>query len=165
MLIRKVNETVFGDAEKKVHDAFVFDTANALLAILKEKFPARDMGVLKKYFQVERIAKVEVKNNRYNYYTLKLPAEILVPRNYQGHEDASLYDQLNLHTDRMKKANVTAREPYYKLIKGSTTWEQVIEVWPEAKKYQPQKGCVALIAVNPEVKILVQSDSKTREWK
>jgi hypothetical protein len=51
------------------------------------------------------------------------------------------------------------------LIKGSTTWEQVIAVWPEAKKYQPQKGCVALIAVNPEVKVLVQADSKTREWK
>jgi hypothetical protein len=164
MLIKKVDETVFADEQKKEHDAFFFDTADRVLADLRSKYPPRDMGILKKYNQSDTKREIEVRDDNYNYVCVKLPEPVVIPRNAK-YQNPSLYDKLSLLSEGLKRSNKFVREPYYKLIRGSTTWEQVIEVWPEAAKYQPSKGCVALIAVNPEIKVLVQADSKKREWK
>jgi hypothetical protein len=164
MLITKVKETVFGDTEKKAYETFKTECQAKVMATLREKYPAKDMAVLSKYGFAVRPKLISIRSNNYDRGDLELPEEILLPP-HAYLVDPSMYDQLKLRKDQLEKANTLVREPYFKLIRGSTTWEQVVAVWPEAKKYQPAKGCVALIAVSPEVKVLVQKDSKKREWK
>jgi hypothetical protein len=164
MLLKKVEETVFGDREKKAHDEYILECQTKIASALKEKYPAKDMAVLQKYGFTRVTSRIALRRARYEYFDFDLPKETLLPEN-ACYEDAQMYDKIKLVRDNLKRANSTAREPYVKLIRGSTTWEQVIEVWPEAKKYQPVKGCVALIAVSPEVRGQVRRDSKTREWK
>ncbi len=169
-LLKKVTDSVFDRFAKKNHDDLLNEVADKMLTIIADNYPEKDMKVLSKYGLASHSDVVEVGKDFYTIKSIKLPYKVFVPRNISTHSyhpysiaNSNLYNKVHASEESLKVSNVNAHQPYKDLIKGSTTWEQVVTVWKEAEQWMPKKG-QALVAVSQATKSYIAQDSKTRKW-
>lgn len=143
LLMRRAEEVVqcdpklVGDVEDSYGAAI-----KAVLPIIQKKYPAKDMKVLQKYGEAKPCRRVDLADEKGNYSRLRLREEhqLLIPDRHSGcltllvetdvvHlANAYIAAEEHLDDDRNQRLN-----DYRAFIYGCRTFEQVVDVWPEAQ--------------------------------
>lgn len=162
-LIKKVKETVFDEVARKAFQKRYEEVRQYVLKHLEETQPKADMLIVQKYVSNIRRRKIYLKTRNYDCFTIELGCEVFAYRDEII--DNKLCDEMRLLRDKTNEKHDAVRKPYFSIIQAATTWEKLIEMWPEAKIYMPAKGEKSTALIPIEAVKSVKLDSKKREWK
>lgn len=128
---------------RAVLDAKYEIAAPLVRAIVEATFPPRDMKVCKRYAVAFIDDCIKLRFPGENIEMFNFAAEtgpLVTKKTYNGQiydagpNDASAVEDWVLARDILKAANDEKRKDYSALIAASRTFEDVIEIWPEAEE-------------------------------
>lgn len=130
--------------EQKVLDKAYNKAAPLVLKVVEKEYPEKDMVVLKKYECASRDACIDLKgpDSTTKRFLFKDPetAPYVAKKTYYGKfylADAKTYEAVEAWHDAKQAVEKVINDKLSKLrafIRAATNFEQVLEVWPEAKR-------------------------------
>lgn len=165
-----VKSKVVFEAETKALSRRKNSLDERVLGVIKKEFPEYEMEILKKYNVTEMCTSFSlIKKNTsvLTRYELDEPIivadggfmnkRISVSEKLYGDVEKFLKSQNQLNEDTRK-----ARSPYFELIKNSKTFNEVLEVWPEAAELKKTLGNNSLMLLPKKVKEGIRNDMQRR---
>ena len=158
------------------------EATEAVQAVLKpiidEKWPMHDMLVLKRYGLEREVRDVLVHGRNDDggergKWRVRLPSVRLFPSKQYSSEAPTLYIddeaviELVLSYRRailsFEQAEAALRAPYQKAVAGCSTLAQLVEVWPEAKRFEQEWGVQLPATLTPAELEHIAADSARRQ--
>ena len=158
------------------------EATEAVQAVLKpiidEKWPMYDMLVLKRYDLHRERSEVLVRGSNTEggergKWRVRLPSVRLFPSKQYSSEAPTLYIddeaviELVLSYRRailsFEQAEAALRAPYQKAVAGCSTLAQLVEVWPEAKRFEQEWGVQLPATLTPAELEHIAADSARRQ--
>lgn len=172
VLTRLVSQIVDCPAEIKAEEAAYAKAAPVVRKIVEAKYPAADMAVLAKYkcAQSDACIRISHPDNSVQQFTFRKGEEVNVPdasgcysRMYQSDERQQKAIEAWVNAaSALKDATKKKRDDYNAFISSATTFEQVLEIWPEAAQVADRIKVNLPAAVNPEMLARIKADSAAR---
>lgn len=169
-----VQEIVQAPVEEAIMIAANIAVAPLILAVVNAKYPVADMAILKKYEAAspDRCINIQGPSQGVSEFKfLTVESAPLVARNCHWNQ-IYLIDQETLDLflaweeaeTKWDDALKTKRSDYYSLINSSTTFEQVIEIWPEASRLLTKiSPHTAVALLNEDIVNRIKKDVESRE--
>lgn len=135
------------DPTRLAYEAALAEAQAAVLAEIDKEYPLADMRILRKYGVTTTHNSVKVvlaleDGKEYGKVSVPLSGERLFPKDaYVSHQarivayPGVLRDRTTTYAKALQAltaATESLRAPYYKVIRGSSSLKQVVEMWPEA---------------------------------
>lgn len=176
ILLALMQQVVDCPAEAKAEAATYAKAEPAVTKLVTSRFPATDMTVLLKHEVAyrDRCLNIQLHDGETIRFTFKdQNAAPLVPgREGWGHCSRRIYLADDKQTKLIEawvnayKALDTAqrqkRSDYTAFINTATTYEQVLEVWPEAKQVEDRIKVNLPSTISPEMLARIKADSASR---
>lgn len=169
LLLCLVEQIVDCPAEEKVLSAAYAKALPAAKLIVETRYPARDMAVMTKYECAERCDDIKIQLMdgsviAFEFDKTDAPSKPLYRRGMFLADDrqSKVLDAWKNAKDDFKKVRDEKRTDYKNFINGAVTFEQVVEVWPEAMQLASQIKTNLPANVGPDVLARITADSKKR---
>jgi hypothetical protein len=170
VLYRHAKEIVDCPTERKAADKAYATALPLLNAAVEERYPPKDMVILKKYEAANNYTtlKVSLSTGGFTQITMREGDGMLMPC-WHGAlaADAKMTKAIDgwlTAEDTLKKAVEKKLADYNALIQAASTFQEVVEVWPEAEAMRTRCGASAVvIAVTPEVVARIRADVAARK--
>lgn len=132
--------------------------------------PPKDMKVLQKYgcANIDDCIRLSLSAGGYTHFYFEKGKGPLTTscKTFLSDEATTAVVNARLKAaEALKKATEAKLSDYYSLIQSSKTFEEVLEIWPEAERLR-QHICGsshALVTLNPEIAARIQQDVATRQ--
>ncbi len=161
---------VVAEPEAKAVEKSYKALAPIMRKIIEAKYPPRDMRVLKKYEKAEiddcirvQLASGGVDEFKFIEDTGPLSACPYCSIYPLDAKQTDLFAEWEKATTAHKEAVRQKLLDYNGLIIASRTWEDVIEIWPEAATIKPEFANYPLTILSAEVIERIKADVSTRE--
>lgn len=150
----------------------------ALKPIIDEKWPMHDMLLLKRYGLHIESSEVLVRGGtkeggERGKWRVSLPSKRLFPSKQYSSDAPTLFIEdealIGLVLDyrrailSFEQAEAALRAPYKKAVAGCSTLAQLVEVWPEAKKFEQEWGVQLPATLTPAELEHIAADSARRQ--
>ena len=172
-LCRLAQTLVSCPKEAAASDAAYVVAADACRKMVETRFPHKDMLVLKKYEAAtpDKCLRMNLVPGGFQVWYLRDDdRHPLQPKRhgcstYAPDEATSIaVNKAIAAEDAHKKAKEKKLEDYYALISAATTFEAVLEVWPEAEAARGECGATQLtVAITPDIVKRIRADIAARQ--
>ena len=161
---------VLAEPEAKAVEKAYKALAPIMRKMIEAKYPPRDMRVLKKYEKAEiddcirvQLASGGVQKFDFESGTGPLSACPYCNTYPLDAKQTDLFDEWLMAVQKHNEAIDKKLSDYRGLIIASRTWEDVIDVWPEAKTIKPEFANYPLSILSADVIERIKADVSTRE--
>lgn len=170
VLVELAESLVDVSAEQAEADALKALLVQKTVAYVSQKFPVGEMVVLMKYGFAQTRNSINIRPPKVSWherakvefpspYDMPQHAEIRVPLNHVLWEAAQEWRNAE---HRVVLAKAEKMRPYLTLIKSSRYYEDIVEVWAEARQARFQAALQLPASVTPDMVRAIQDDVARR---